>query len=227
MKRSVQEIIELLVFALVALVIGTGLLWVVGWLFGILGFVLREVAEFIWFLLKYIIPAAVIVAAVYALVKLAQNGSRRRGEVSPAGAGAVGSGPSVYSAPSQSSGSRSTLSESVKTAPQPTVSASPAPDTSGNEPPRVAAAPAPDEESAEGGAEDRTTKEAAPAKQGSSKDNKADASGENAKASAGGSETVGTEQAEPGEGFQEMVEDEENLPDDVQDKKSSEDKRKK
>ena len=225
MKRSVQEIIELLVFALIALLIGTGLLWVVGWLFGILGFVLREVAEFVWFLLKYIIPAAVIVAAVYALVKLAQNQSSRSRQAAPAGAGAVGSGPSVYSAPSQSSGSKSTLSESVKTAPQPTVTASPAPDTSENEPPRVAAAPAPDEGSVKEGAEAKTT-EAAPAERSSSGD-EAKASGENAKTSAGGAETVGTEQAETGEGFQEMVEDEEKLPNDVQDKKSSEDKRKK
>ena len=221
MKRSVQEIIELLVFALIALLIGTGLLWVVGWLFGILGFVLREVAEFIWFLLKYIIPAAVIVAAVYALIKLAQNQNRRSGEAVPAGASAVGSGPAVYSGQASS---RSTLGESVRTAPQPTVSASPAPDASENRPPRVEAVPAPDEASADEGAEDKT--EAAPAKRSSSTSG-TKASAENAEVSSGGAETVGTEQAEPGEGFQEMVEDEESLPDDVQDKKSSEDKRKK
>ena len=220
MKRSVQEIIELLVFALVALLIGTGLLWVVGWLFGILGFVLREVAEFVWFLLKYIIPVAVIIAAVYALIKLAQNQSSRSRQAAPAGAGAVGSGPSVYSAPSQSSGSKPTLSESVKTAPQPTVTASPAPDTSKEStPPRVEAVPAPDEPDEDA--------DEAPAAASSSETKP---SGEAAKTSTnqkpGDAQTAEAE-AGPSEGFQEMVEDEEGLPDDAQDKKSSEDKRKK
>ncbi len=226
MKRSVQEIIELLVFALIALVIGTGLVWVVGWLFGIIGFVLMEIAEFVWLLLRYIIPAAVIVAAVYALVKLAQNQNRRSREASPAGA--AGSGPAVYSATPRSgdSANRSTLGESVATAPQPTVTASPAPGTSGetapgDTPPRVEAVPAPDKD--EGG--DESGDETASA--GASSDSKAEPSGSAKKAPAERTEppserdaqTVGTEGAEPGEGFQEMVEDEQDLPEDVQNKK--------
>ena len=224
MKRSVQEIIELLVFALLALLVGTGLLWLVGQLFNIIGYVLVEIAEFIWFLLKYIIPAAVIVAAVYALVKLAQNGSRRSREVSPAGAAAVGAGPAVYSGSGSTSGARgSTLGESMTTAPQPTVTASPAPDTSPSDtpstnaspagakstPPRVEAVPAPDEDetaSAEEASSDTKAKSSRSAAQASTKTE------EDAQA-------VGSEQAEPGEGFQEMVEDEKDLPEDVQNKK--------
>lgn len=73
MNRSLQEIIELLVFGLIALIIGTGLLWLVGWVIGLVGALFTIIAGFLWFLLKYIIPIAVIAAAVYALIKVSQN----------------------------------------------------------------------------------------------------------------------------------------------------------
>ncbi len=73
MKRSLRETIELLVFALIALLIGIGLLWLFGFVLGIVGFVFKAIAGFIWMLLKYIIPLAIIAAAVYALIKLIQR----------------------------------------------------------------------------------------------------------------------------------------------------------
>lgn len=78
MKRSLRETIELLVFALIALLIGIGLLWLFGWVLGLVGFAFKAIAGFIWMLLKYIIPLAIIAAAVYALVKLIQNDRERQ-----------------------------------------------------------------------------------------------------------------------------------------------------
>lgn len=82
MKRSIQEIIELLVFGLIAVLIGTGLLWVVGWVIGALGDLFRLLAGLIWSLLRFIVPIAVVGAAVYALVRLLQG---ERNEPTPTG----------------------------------------------------------------------------------------------------------------------------------------------
>ena len=73
MKRSIQEIIELLVFGLIAVLIGTGLLWVVGWVIGGLGALFKIIAGLIWSLLRFVVPIAVVGAAVYALVRLLQG----------------------------------------------------------------------------------------------------------------------------------------------------------
>jgi hypothetical protein len=67
---------ELLVFGLIALLIATGVLWVVGWLLGIISVVFVWVAALVWRLLSFIIPVAVLAAAVYFLVVLARNQSR-------------------------------------------------------------------------------------------------------------------------------------------------------
>jgi hypothetical protein len=73
MKRSIQEVVELVIFGLIVLLVGTGLLWLVGWLIGLLGSLFMLIAGFIWRLLWYIIPAAIIIGAVYFLVKLAKE----------------------------------------------------------------------------------------------------------------------------------------------------------
>src|SRR5690606_41100188 len=41
MKRSLQEYVELVVFGLVALLVGTGLLWLVGWVLSLGGIALK------------------------------------------------------------------------------------------------------------------------------------------------------------------------------------------
>ena len=76
MKRSQQEVVELLVFGLIALLIATGVLWVVGWLLGLIGAVFVWLAGVIWSLLRFIIPVAVLAAAVYVLVVLARKQGR-------------------------------------------------------------------------------------------------------------------------------------------------------
>src|SRR5690606_36362667 len=48
MKRSLQEYVELVVFGLVALLVGTGLLWLVGWVLSIGGVALKWVAGLLW-----------------------------------------------------------------------------------------------------------------------------------------------------------------------------------
>lgn len=80
MKRSVQEIVELLVFALIALLVGTGLVWLVGWLMSLVGFVFQWLAGLVWSLLRFAVPVAIVAAAVYALVKLLQRQESRVSE---------------------------------------------------------------------------------------------------------------------------------------------------
>lgn len=77
MKRSLQEIIELVAFGLIALLIATGIIWVVGWLLGLVGVLFQIVAGFLWAILRYLIPIAIIAAAVYFLVKLIQNRNKQ------------------------------------------------------------------------------------------------------------------------------------------------------
>ncbi|HEX7005168.1 MAG TPA: ABC transporter permease [Trueperaceae bacterium] len=73
MKRSVQEIVELLVFGLIALLIGTGLLWLAGWIFDLVGVLFKFFAALIWSLLRFIVPVAIGAAIIYALVRLIQQ----------------------------------------------------------------------------------------------------------------------------------------------------------
>ncbi len=76
MKRSIQEIVELVVFGLVALLIGTGLLWVGGWALDGLGWLLKFIASLLWMLLKYIVPVVIAAGLVYWLVRFMMS---RRG----------------------------------------------------------------------------------------------------------------------------------------------------
>lgn len=65
MKRSSQEIIELIVFALIAMTVGTGLMWVLGQIFGVLAAVLGFLSGIVWFLLRFLIPIALVAGLVY------------------------------------------------------------------------------------------------------------------------------------------------------------------
>lgn len=76
MKRSLQEYVELVVFGLIALLVGTGLLWVVGWVFSLGGIVLKGLAGLLWMLLRFIVPVAIAGGLVYFIVKAAQGRSR-------------------------------------------------------------------------------------------------------------------------------------------------------
>jgi hypothetical protein len=70
MKRSLQEVVELVVFGLIALLIGTGLLWLVGWLLGIVSVVFTAVAGWVWQLLRFIIPVALVAGVIYFIYRL-------------------------------------------------------------------------------------------------------------------------------------------------------------
>ena len=70
MKRSVQEVVELVVFALIALLVGTGVVWLVGWILGLTGTLLTWLAGLVWSLLRFLVPIALVAGAVYLLVRL-------------------------------------------------------------------------------------------------------------------------------------------------------------
>lgn len=76
MKRSVQEIVELVVFGAIALLIGTGMLWVVGWIFSGLGWLFQAVSGLIWRLLIILVPIIVVAGLLYWLASYLMN---RRG----------------------------------------------------------------------------------------------------------------------------------------------------
>ena len=65
-----QEIIELVVFGLIALVVGMLVIWGVGWVFTFLGWLFRLVGAFLWTILKFVIPIAIVAGVVYLLVRL-------------------------------------------------------------------------------------------------------------------------------------------------------------
>jgi len=73
MKRSAQEIIELVVFALIALIIGTGVVWLAGWLLGVVGTIFTWLASLVWSLLRFLVPLAIVIGGVYLLVRLLGN----------------------------------------------------------------------------------------------------------------------------------------------------------
>ncbi len=75
MKRSLQEVVELVVFGLVALLVGTGLLWLIGWLLSLGGLLLKAVAGLLWLLLRFVVPVALVAGLVYFLVKALQGRS--------------------------------------------------------------------------------------------------------------------------------------------------------
>ncbi len=70
MKRSLQEVVELVVFGLIALLIGTGLLWLVGWLLGLVSVVFVAIAGWVWQLLRFIIPVALAAGVIFFIYRL-------------------------------------------------------------------------------------------------------------------------------------------------------------
>lgn len=107
MKRSVQEIIELVVFGLIALVVGMLVIWGVGWVFTFLGWLFRIVGAFLWTILKFVIPIAIVAGVVYLLVRLITRRNR----------GADGAGSSSASSSSAAPASASGTSGSAAQSP--------------------------------------------------------------------------------------------------------------
>jgi hypothetical protein len=77
MKRSLQEVVELVVFGLIALLVGTGLVWLVGWLLGIVSVVFLAIAGWVWQLLRFIIPVALVAGVIFFIVRLVTNRDKK------------------------------------------------------------------------------------------------------------------------------------------------------
>ena len=91
MKRSLQEVVELVVFGLVALLVGTALVWVLGWVLSLGGALFKALAGLLWLLLRFIVPIAIVAGLVYFLVKALQGrGAETAGATAAAGSGAGG-----------------------------------------------------------------------------------------------------------------------------------------
>jgi hypothetical protein len=73
MKRSSQEIVELVVFGLIALLIGTGVLWLLGAVFGLVGTVFGWLAALLWGLLSFLVPVALVAGVVVLIVRWSQG----------------------------------------------------------------------------------------------------------------------------------------------------------
>ena len=75
MRRTPQEIVELVVFGLIALLLGTGVLWLLGAVFGLVGTVLGWLAALLWGIVSFLVPVALVAGVVVLVVRLAQGKS--------------------------------------------------------------------------------------------------------------------------------------------------------
>ncbi|MBW6454261.1 MAG: hypothetical protein K0A98_00105 [Trueperaceae bacterium] len=75
MRRTPQEIVELVVFGLIALLLGTGVLWLLGAVFGLVGTVLGWLAALLWGIVSFLVPVALVAGAVVLIVRLVQGKS--------------------------------------------------------------------------------------------------------------------------------------------------------
>ena len=73
MRRSFKEIVELVVFGLIALLLATGLIWLIGWVLGLVGIGLKFIAGIIWSLLRFLVPITIVAGLAYALVRFFLN----------------------------------------------------------------------------------------------------------------------------------------------------------
>jgi len=153
MKRSVQEIVELIVFALIALLVGTFALWLVGWVFDLVGAVFKFLSALIWGLVRFIVPVAVVGAVAYFLVRTLQKRNRDGEPAAQATTGSAGSGATGGSTPVQpvtpgpvrdTGGQDVAAQQPIKPPPAPEPPPSPEPPPVPDPPPAPEAPPAPE-----------------------------------------------------------------------------------
>lgn len=84
MKRSLQEYVELAIFGLLAAFIGTALVYLAGWGVTWVGWLLRKLAVLLWFILKFILPVAIVVVAAYVIWRVVQNRRNNTPQGTPA-----------------------------------------------------------------------------------------------------------------------------------------------
>lgn len=87
-------------FGLVALLIGTGLLWLVGWILSLGGLLLKAIAGLLWLLLRFVVPVAIVAGLVYFIVKALQDRESGKAQVTPAGGGRPAASTTATTAPS-------------------------------------------------------------------------------------------------------------------------------
>jgi uncharacterized membrane protein len=78
-ERSLQDIVEWILIGLLLAVVLLVVLWLGGWVFTFLGFLLRAISGIVWLLLKVAILLAIVAAIVFAIYWLVQrNGNKSR-----------------------------------------------------------------------------------------------------------------------------------------------------
>src|SRR5690625_2169736 len=103
MKRSVQEIVELVVFGAIALLIGTGVLWLTGWIFSGLGWLFQAVSGLVWRLLIVLVPIVLVVGLIYWLVNMYSAQRRTAAATGPTSPAAAPAGEPAAAPVSESS----------------------------------------------------------------------------------------------------------------------------
>ncbi|MGQ9735028.1 MAG: hypothetical protein ACUVUP_00220 [Thermaceae bacterium] len=73
MDRTLQDILEWLVLGLLTAVSLLLTLWLGGWIFTFLGKLLLALSGVIWAILKYAVPALVLVGLAYLVVRFLQK----------------------------------------------------------------------------------------------------------------------------------------------------------
>jgi hypothetical protein len=100
MRRTPQEIVELVVFGLIALLLGTGVLWLLGTVFGLVGTVLGWLAALLWGIVSFLVPVALVAGVVVLVVRLVQ-GKSLPGVTVRENAPTVDAAPAAEAVPSQ------------------------------------------------------------------------------------------------------------------------------
>lgn len=84
MKRSIQEYVELAIFALIAAFLATAFIWLAGWGVTGLGHLLRLLANLLWWLLKFILPIALVLIAGYVIYRVIRSRGNNQPQSAPA-----------------------------------------------------------------------------------------------------------------------------------------------
>lgn len=84
MKRSIQEYVELAIFGLIAAFLATAFIWLAGWGVTGLGHLLRLLANLLWWVLKFILPVALVLIAGYIIYRIIVSRGNNQPQSAPA-----------------------------------------------------------------------------------------------------------------------------------------------
>jgi len=112
MNRSFQEIVELAIFGIIALAIGTGLLWVLGFVLQGVGWLSTRIASWIWLPVRFLLLIAIVVIAVYFIWKFIQDrNSAKAAKPASVISGSASASTATASSPTSSSAETATKTE--------------------------------------------------------------------------------------------------------------------